>query len=145
MSGITRTAEHCIFSPDSARKQNSVAVERQECVFFLQESLEITCHGNSDRRHIAVSIAPCNPIVVVNPADTRIITVFKRKAAPEMNRRNFQIPVNSIRGESGVQSLYTTEVVHTKNPGITIFKRYNRTVEDAVGIPESIRRNDRIA
>ena len=145
MSRIARAAEHRVFSVDFTGEKHTVAVEGKECIFLLDKCFEVACHGDSDRRLFMETVAPGDPVVAADPADARIVTVFKRKSALKLNGIFLNLPMNAVGGKTCMQALDTAGIVHAEYAGISIFEWYDCTVENAVGIPDIAGENDRVS
>ena len=75
MTVVTRTAQHGILTVNFLRKQYAVTVKWKEGILTLIEFLEIECITDTDSRSV-ITVAPCNPVTVFNPSDTRVIFIL---------------------------------------------------------------------
>ena len=73
---ITGTAEHNILTVDAAGEQDTITVERQECIFHKVKTFKIEGEANADGRSM-VAIAPGDVVAVFEPNDARVIAVLK--------------------------------------------------------------------
>ena len=124
VSVITRTAQHCIFTIDFLREQNSVSVEWQECIFALIKFFEVECISDSDSWSM-ITITPCNPVTVFNPGNARIVFIFRFDhisiTSLELNRFMVYFPIYTILAESCKNVHLYSFVVATENSCKSVF------------------------
>ena len=135
MPAVTGTAQERIFAIELLREQHTVAVERQKGILTLEEFLEIESIANADSRTV-VTIAPRNPIAVLNPCYTRVVFILGlyHVCIPglELDWLMFYFPMDTVLTEPGKNIHLHRTVVTAEHTGITIFKRNHRTVENTV-------------
>ena len=116
-------------------EEHAIAIEGQEGVFALVETLEIEGVGDADCRTM-IAVAPCNPIAVVYPSYARVVLILRFYhlgiACLEHNWFVIDVPVDAILAESCKDVHLHGLVVATENACETIFKGYYGTVENAV-------------
>lgn len=139
MAAVGRSGEHQILVIYLSREKNTVSVEGQECVLALIEGLEIKCIANADGRLPAVSVAPCYPISVFDPANSRVIAVaplvyFLGRLVSLLEKYSCRVdvPVNTVIGEASVQSHISLLVVNSENACKLALEGNYSTVEDRV-------------
>ena len=137
MAGIGRTGEHQELVVDLSGEENAVSVERQECVLTLIEGLEIVGVADADGRLPAVSVAPGNPVSVLNPANAGVIAVAplinflgSLVSLLENDAVGVDIPVDTVLGEAGMELHISHLIVNTENACELALKGNNCTVED---------------
>ena len=136
MAVVARARHHGKASVETLWEEHAVAVERQECVLALIECLEVESIAYADGRAV-ISVAPCDPVTVLNPCDTRVIFVFAVDhfgvARLEFYRLVGNVPVHAVLGESHINVHLHGLVVATEHSGIAVAERHDGTVENTVG------------
>ena len=116
-------------------EEHAIAIEGQEGVFALVETLEVEGVGDADCRTM-IAVAPCNPIAVVYPSNAWVVLILRFYhlgiACLEHDGFVIDVPVDAILTESGKDIHLHGLVVATENACKTIFKGYYGTVENAV-------------
>ena len=135
MTVVTRTAQHGILTVNFLREQYAVTVKWKEGILALIEFLEIECITDTDGRSV-ITVAPCNPVTVFNPSDTRVIFIFRiyhlRIAGLKDNRLMIDFPVDAVLAETCKDIHLYSSVVATEHPSKSIFEGNYRTIENTI-------------
>ena len=147
MSVVAGAAQHSVLAVNLLRKEDAVAVEWQECVLALEELLEVECVSDADGWSV-IAVAPCNPVAVFNPCDTRVIFVFRFNhlgvAGLEYYRLVLNLPVYAVLAESCKDVHLYSLVVAAEHSRISILERNDCTVEYAVRCRYGITADNRV-
>ena len=135
MTIVTRTVQHGEITVDLTREHHTVTVERQISIFQLMECFEIECISHTDRRAM-IAVTPGDIIAVFDEAYTRVIRInefaYLFVVAFELQLCLRNIPVDSIRTETDMQTHTAVGIVATEHAGITSLERNDSTVEHTV-------------
>ena len=114
---------HGVASAYLLREKHAVAVEGEEGVLALVETLEVERVADADRGAVA-PVAPCDPPAVFNPGDAGIVLVvgaYHRSVARlELDGRVRDFPVYAVGGEAGVYVHLDGLVVATEHSGVSV-------------------------
>ena len=75
VSIVAGAAQKGILSVDFLREKHTISIEWKKGILTLIEGFEVESIANSYRRSM-VTIAPSNPITVLNPCYSRVIFIF---------------------------------------------------------------------
>lgn len=152
VTAVGRTGKHYILAVDLSGEQNAVSVEGEVCVFALVELLEVLCPANADGGLPAVSVAPCDPVSVLDPYTSGIVAVLPGVSlccagvvVDPLNLLGVDVPVDTVLGEACMDSHVSFLVVYTENACKLALERNNRRVEDGVACGKQIAGNNGVS
>ena len=141
MTGVGGAGEHGISATDFAGEEYAVPVVGQEGVLLLVENLEILGPGHADGGAV-IAVAPGHPVFSVDEGYARVIAVDPLTdlgaAILETDGLRFNVPVDAVLGESGMEGHAAVGVVAAEYAGESVSERDDGTVEDAIGVREQV-------
>ena len=148
MPVITGTTQHGKITINLSRKQYTIAVERQESILHLMESLEIRSPCHADSGLTLISVTPGHIVTAIHKADARVITIhpltYLGNITLELQFLRLDVPMNGILAESHMKRHTAVRIVTTEHSGITFTERHYRTIEYTIGCWKQITGNNRI-
>ena len=144
---VARAAEHDKLILDLAREEHAIAVERQQRIFQEREFLEI--EGIADpNRGAVVAIAPGNIIAILEPENSRVISVLEgadlRIITFPLDRVIVKFPMDAIVAKTAVEINIPFFIVTAENTRELPIEWDDGAVEDAVRGRDQVAGNDRV-
>ena len=132
---VARTRKHSILTVNLFWEEHTITVERKECIFALEEFLEVECISDTDSWSV-VTITPSNPVAVFNPSYAWVILIvtFNHVCVTTLEHDRFVVdfPVYTVFREACEDIHLHTLVVATEYTSEAITERNYSTVEDTV-------------